>query len=82
MLSNLFLFKCTEPYQLISLILHQLESVIADKKPKLIILDSIAYQFRYGYDELINFKRKLLLLISQKLKSLAFKYDICVSFVV
>lgn len=79
MLSNLFLFRCNEPIKLSSLILYQLEEMINEKRPKLIIVDSIAYQFRLGYEDVDYFKSRSLIQIAQKLKYLAFKYDLCVS---
>ena len=82
LLSNLFIFACTRLQEVTKVILHELERLVIEKQPKLIVVDDVAFQFRndlHANEEFEHFKRKSLLKISQKLKSLASNYDLCVS---
>lgn len=85
MLSNVFVFSCTKYQELTQVILSDLERLLIEKHVKLIVVDDIAFQFRsdlYSNEEHSHFKQKMLLKISQKLKSLACNYDLCVSILI
>lgn len=81
LLENVFIFPCACLQELTKVVLYELEKLVIEKRPKLIVLDDVAFQFRndlYMNEEYGHFKRKSQLQIAQKLKSLASNYDLCV----
>lgn len=80
LLSRVHYIRCQSPEKLECAVLYKLEPFL-DLNPnvRLVVLDSIAFQVRYGYDNDFKQRTNLLSLIGDVLRRLATKRSISVS---
>ncbi|RWS02503.1 DNA repair protein RAD51 3-like isoform X3, partial [Dinothrombium tinctorium] len=79
LMKHIYMKRCSNAKELYTIIVHKIEEFLKDySQVKLIIIDSIAFPFRYDYEDDNMEKIKMLLSISQKLKQIAFNHSLCV----